>query len=89
MTMVKKPRQEDENEARRLAAVEKELLAELTKARDSTDADGFREVVRELRLDMERVQNRLNDTKVGAETQGIEQDVIETLKEMIAALKKR
>jgi len=51
-------------------------------------AVAFARVLDEVRLDMVAVQRRLNDTYVGRDTQGIEENVIAMLKEMLQALKK-
>ena len=51
-------------------------------------AVAFPEVFQQVREDMKHVQRRLEVTDVGAVTQAIEKDIIDTLKEMIEALKK-
>ena len=51
-------------------------------------AVAFARVLEEVRQDMASVQRRLNDTYVGRDTQGIEENVIAMLKEMMQALKK-
>lgn len=51
-------------------------------------AVAFARVLEEVRQDMISVQRRLNDTYVGRDTQGIEENVIAMLKEMMQALKK-
>jgi tetratricopeptide (TPR) repeat protein len=80
----------DEIEAGRLARKEQVIIAELDKAalllREDGSAVAFPEAVGQLREDMEMVAERLGQNKVGAPTQRIEQDVIEALQEMIAAL---
>ncbi|MDY3552110.1 hypothetical protein R5W24_001190 [Gemmata sp. JC717] len=48
----------------------------------------FAGVLKEVRGDMEAIQRRLNETRVGEDTQQIEQDVIDQLKLMQEALKK-
>jgi ClpP class serine protease len=48
----------------------------------------FAGVLTEVKRDMEAVQTRLNNTRVGADTQQIEQDVIDQLTMMKEALKK-
>jgi hypothetical protein len=90
----KKPRPEDQQAALKLAANEKDIAREATKVIDMLEAElaslvAFPEVFRELRKDMKRVQRRLRNSDVGDETQAIERDIIQTLKEMIWSLKKR
>ncbi|AMV26474.1 hypothetical protein VT84_18895 [Gemmata sp. SH-PL17] len=48
----------------------------------------FAGVLKEVKGDMESVQKRLNEARVGADTQQIESDIIEQLKMMKEALKK-
>ena len=48
----------------------------------------FPETVSLMRDDMQQVAQRLSEVKVGTLTQGLEQDIIEALEEMIAALDK-
>ncbi len=48
----------------------------------------FAGVLKEVKGDMEAIQKRLNDARVGPDTQQIEQDVIDQLKLMQEALKK-
>ncbi|HEY1186399.1 MAG TPA: hypothetical protein VGE74_02030 [Gemmata sp.] len=48
----------------------------------------FAGVLKEVKGDMEAIQRRLNDARVGEDTQQIEQDVIDQLKLMLEALKK-
>jgi hypothetical protein len=45
-------------------------------------------VLTEVKIDMEAVQKRLNEARVGEDTQQIEQDIIDQLKMMQEALKK-
>ena len=86
-------RPKDQQASLKLAANENDIVLEATKVIDMLEAEGglaaTTEVFRELRKDMERVQLRLKITDVGMDTQAIEQDIIDTLKEMISALKKR
>jgi hypothetical protein len=88
----KKPRPEDMKVSLKLADKIKDLAEEATKAADQLEAEtaavAFPEFFRELRKDMERVQDCLKKSDVGSETQGIEMDIIQSLREMIAALKK-
>jgi len=51
-------------------------------------AIAFAEVFKQVRDDMVKVTNRLKVADVGGVTQAIEKDIIDTLKEMIDALKK-
>ncbi len=88
----KKPTREEEILSGVLSRREDEVVAEADRAIALLQAEGssvaFAEVMRQLRQDMARVSNRLYKTDPGPETQAIEQDIIETLKEMIEALKK-
>jgi uncharacterized protein (DUF849 family) len=89
----KKPRAEDRLASLKLAADEKEIVLEAAKAIDTLEAElaavAFPEVFREMRKDMKRVQRRLKNSDVGADTQAIEQDIIQTLREMVASFKSR
>jgi len=88
----KKPTREEEILSGVLSRREDEIVAEADRAIALIQAEGsavaFAEVFQQLRQDMARVSTRLYKTDPGAETQAIEQDIIETLKEMIEALKK-
>ena len=55
---------------------------------EGTSAVVFAGVLKEVRGDMEAIQKRLNEARVGPDTQQIEQDVIDQLKMMQEALKK-
>ena len=55
---------------------------------DEGSSIAFPETVEQLRSDMHQVANRLANTKVGRITQGIEEEIIEALEELIAALQK-
>src|SRR5262249_32529559 len=63
-----------------------------TKAIEMLEAEGsavaFPEVFKQVREDMKHVQRRLGVIDTGVVTQAIEKDIIDTLKEMIEALKK-
>lgn len=78
--------------ARALTQEEKQkfILQEADKARqmlkDEGSAVAFVEVFEQLRGDMEIVRKRLGKADVGEVTQSVEQDIIDTLKEMIDAL---
>ena len=88
----KKPTREEQVLSGVLSRREDEIVAEADRAIALLQAEGssvaFAEVMQQLRQDMARVSNRLYKTDPGPETQAIEQDIIETLKEMIEALKK-
>jgi hypothetical protein len=90
----KKPRPEDEEAARKLAATETDIINAATKAIDKLEAEEpgagvFSEVFRSVRKDMERLRDRLMKGDVGTETQAAERDIIETLWDMTRALKSR
>jgi hypothetical protein len=55
---------------------------------EEASAVAFPEAVTDMRDDMEQIVVRLAQSKVGSITQGVEEDVIAALEEMIAALKK-
>ncbi|MCE9552442.1 MAG: hypothetical protein K8T91_03570 [Planctomycetes bacterium] len=82
----------DEIEAGRLARKEQQIVAEVDKAslllREDGSAVAFPEAVGQLREDMELITERLIQAKIGTATQRMEQDVVDALKEMIAALEK-
>jgi hypothetical protein len=71
---------------------ELKIVYEATKAIEILEAEGsavaFPEVFQQVREDMKHVQRRLKNTDVGDITVTIEQDIVETLKEMIKALEK-
>jgi hypothetical protein len=81
-----------EIESSRLSSKESQIVVEVDKAVLVLHEDGgavaFPEAVDQMRDDMQQVVSRLAGAKVGKITQGIEEDVIAALKEMIAALKK-
>jgi hypothetical protein len=82
----------DEIEAGRLSGKQSEIVVEVDKAalvlREDGSAVAFPEAVDQMRDDMQQVVERLAQAKVEKITQGVEEDVIASLKEMIAALKK-
>lgn len=88
----KKPTRENIQAAQGLSDKEKEIVQECNKCIDILQAEGsavaFPEVFQQLRADMMHVQKRLDLGDVQDVTQGIEKDIIESLKEMIEALKK-
>ena len=71
---------------------EGQIVEEATKAIQMLEAEGtavaFPEVFHQVRTDMRHVERRLSNSDVHAVTQVIEQDIINTLKDMIEALKK-
>lgn len=88
----KKPKHENKQESIRLSDQEKEIVSEASKAIEMLEAEGsavaFPEVFQQVREDMKHVQRRLELTDVAQVTQTIERDIIDSLKEMIEALKK-
>jgi hypothetical protein len=88
----KKPSRDQQQDSLRLSDREKDIVTEATKAIEMLEAEGsavaFPEVFQQVREDMKNVQGRLGVVDVGKVTQGTEQDIIDTLKEMIEALKK-
>ena len=81
-----------EIESSRLSSKESQIVVEVDKAalllREDGGAVAFPEAVEQMRDDMQQVVSRLAGANVGKITQGIEEDVIAALKDMIAALKK-
>jgi hypothetical protein len=71
---------------------ESNIVAEAEKALKLMEGEGsavvFAGVLTEVKRDMEAVQRRLNETRVGTDTQAIEQDIIDQLQMMKEALKK-
>jgi hypothetical protein len=71
---------------------EMKIVHEATKAIEMLETEGtavaFPEVFQQVREDMKHVQRRLKITDVGDVTVAIEQDICETLREMIKALEK-
>jgi hypothetical protein len=89
----KEPRPADRQVSRKLAADEQNLVNEMDKAIDLLQASGsapaLAEVFRQLRADMKRVQGSLEHCDLGSATQVIEEDILATLGEMIAALQRQ
>ncbi len=87
-----KPTPANVRDALHLAAEQRQIVREANKVIRMLEAEGsavaFLEVFMQVRDDMEVARHRLNGTDVGRVTQAIEQDIIDTLKEMIAALTK-
>jgi hypothetical protein len=81
-------RQKSQGEADKEAAI----IAEAEKALKLLEGEGtavvFAGVLGQVKGDMEAIQKRLLETRVGEDTQSIEQDVIDQLKLMLEALKK-
>ena len=88
-----KPARADQQQSLKLSDQEKDIVTEANKALEILRAEGsavaFTEVFDQLRQDMKIVQRRLGVVDPGKVTQSIETDIIDTLKEMIAALKKK
>ena len=80
-----------EIEASRLSGKESQIVVEVDKAlqlmREDGTAVAFPEAVVQIREDMRQVVQRLARAKVGKITQGVEEDIIDALKDMIEALK--
>jgi hypothetical protein len=83
---------DDEIEAGRLSRRESQIVLEaesaLTVLREEGSAVAFPEAVEQMREDMDQIVARLAQADVGDLTQGIEEDVIAALEEMIEALQK-
>jgi hypothetical protein len=81
-----------EIEASRLSGRESQIVVEVDKAalvlREEGSAVAFPEAIEQMRDDMQQVVLRLAQTKVDKITQGVEEDIIAALKDMITALKK-
>jgi len=75
-----------------LAFEEKKITLEADRAmlllREEGSSVAFPEVVSQIRLDTAHVAERLGETKIDAVTQGIQQDILSALEEMIEALQK-
>jgi len=75
-----------------LAISERKLVMDADKALNLLLEEGssiaFPETVSQMRDDMQQVAERLDSAKVGLITQGIEEDIIAALEEMIEALQK-
>jgi len=88
----KKPTRTEVQKGLQLADREDQIVGEANKAIDLLKTEGsavaFPEVFIQIRSDMINVSRRLRKTDTGAFTQTIEQEIIDTLKEMIEALKK-
>jgi hypothetical protein len=89
----KQPTREQKQDSLKLSDREGDIVLEASKAIELLEAEGsavaFPEVFQQVREDMKHVQRRLGITDVAEVTQGIERDIIDSLKEMIEALKKQ
>lgn len=83
---------DDEIEAARLSRQEAQIVTEADKAllllHEEGSSVAFPEAVEQMRGDMRQITERLGAAKVDKITQGLEQDVIEALEEIIATLEK-
>jgi hypothetical protein len=88
----KKPTRANEQKSLDLSKREDQIVVEANKAIEILEAEGsavaFPEVFHQVRDDMKHVSTRLLKVDPGTVTQAIEDDIINTLKEMIEALKK-
>jgi len=88
----KKPTRANTQDAIALSDEEKKIVFEASKAIEMLEAEGsavaFHEVFQQVREDMKHVERRLGATDAGKVTQNIEEDIIDTLQEMIKALEK-
>ncbi len=88
----KKPSRANTQDSLTLSDDEKKIVEEASKAIGMLEAEGsavaFHEVFTQVRDDMKNVQRRLGAVDVGKVTQAVEQDIIDTLNEMIKALEK-
>ncbi|MFI4875782.1 MAG: hypothetical protein ACIALR_10610, partial [Blastopirellula sp. JB062] len=78
-------------QAGKLAFAEKQIVLEADKALTLLQEEGssiaFPEAVQQLRDDMQQIANRLSQSKIDPLTLTLEQDVIDSLEELLAALK--
>lgn len=91
-TAHKKPQPKDRQAALKLADSVKESVKEVDKLIEMLHKDAavaFPEVFQQLRDDMIKVKNRLEKCDVGAATRELQQDIVDTLREMTEALKSR
>lgn len=83
---------DEEIEAGRLSRLERKIVLQADRAiillSDEGTSVAFPVAVNQIRGDMQQVVTRLVDVQLGKITQGIEEDIIAALKEMIAALNK-
>jgi hypothetical protein len=80
----------NQQDAGRLSDREQEIVKKADKAIAMVEEEGdhiaIAEILKQARTDMSEVQKRLGNTTVGLRTQAIEQDIIDTLEELIKAL---
>ncbi|MCG8586683.1 MAG: hypothetical protein MI757_18425, partial [Pirellulales bacterium] len=83
---------DDEIEASRLARSQNEIIGDVDRAllllREEGSAVALTEVVTQMRDDMQQIAQRLARQQTGELTQSIEQDVLASLEEILAALDK-
>jgi hypothetical protein len=88
----KKPEKPEIQKSQVQADKENEIIFEANKTieilRNEGSAVAFPRIFEEVVIDMGRIKERLNAANVGSDTQFIEQQVIDALKEMLEALKK-
>ncbi len=88
----KQPDRTNKADSLKLSDNEGDIVLEASKAIEILEAEGsavaFPEVFQQVREDMKHTQRRLGITDTAEVTQGIERDIIDSLKEMIEALKK-
>ena len=79
-------------QAARLSGDQRKIVVEADRAmlllREEASSVAFPEAVDQMRDDMDQIANRLAAVKVGRLTQGLEEDVIAALEEMIESLQK-
>jgi hypothetical protein len=93
-TAARKPRPEDRKAGLKLADQQRKIIQEVTRVielmeKPEARAVAFPEVFRQLREDMRRVHQCLVNCDVGRETQAVEEDVVETLREIIKSFNSR
>lgn len=88
----KKPNRDNQQSSLKLSDQEQDIVVEATRAIEMLESEGsaaaFPEVFQQLRDDMKHVRRRLEVTDIGVVTQAIETDIVDTLQEMVDALKK-
>jgi len=86
-----KPQAEDRWAAVKLARKQQAVIGEAESIIQWLEKEGaavaFPEVIKELRDEMKKVQRRLESTDVGAGTQQLQKDILDTLQEMVRALR--
>jgi hypothetical protein len=79
-------------QAGKLGLEQRKIVLEVDKAlallREEGSSVAFPEAVQQMRSDMDQIAGRLSEEEVGLRTQGLEEDVISALEEMIEALQK-